>query len=290
VWGDPGVSKVTKMHLKSLATSFLILFLQTQVHSQDIATALMRSTFKIQGQGAGKPVSGTVFILGQPIGTNGYGYVLVTAKHVLDDIKGASGTLILRKRSGEAFERFNHEIPLRTNGVGRWVTHPEADVAVMRVGLPPDIDLQLISTDLFATDQILTEYEIGPGQELLVLGFPLGLEANAAGFPILRSGRIASYPLVPTSKSKTFLMDFQVFPGNSGGPVLLVARNPTIKGATHIMTVQSLIGVVSQEMAVTERVESLTEESLKRHKLALGVIVHASFVKETLAMLPPIKK
>jgi S1-C subfamily serine protease len=268
---------VTKMHLKSLATSFLILFLQTQVHSQDIATALMRSTFKIQGQGAGKPVSGTVFILGQPIGTNGYGYVLVTAKHVLDDIKGA-------------FERFNHEIPLRTNGVGRWVTHPEADVAVMRVGLPPDIDLQLISTDLFATDQILTEYEIGPGQELLVLGFPLGLEANAAGFPILRSGRIASYPLVPTSKSKTFLMDFQVFPGNSGGPVLLVARNPTIKGATHIMTVQSLIGVVSQEMAVTERVESLTEESLKRHKLALGVIVHASFVKETLAMLPPIKK
>jgi hypothetical protein len=290
VWDDPDVSKATNMRLKSKAATLLILFLQTQVHSQDIATALMRSTFKIQGQGAEKPVSGTVFVLGQPVGTNMFSYVLVTAKHVLDDIKGSSGTLILRKRNDDAFERFAHEIPLRTNGVGRWVTHPEADVAVMRVELPSDIDLQLISTDLFATDQNLTDFEIGPGQELLVLGFPLGLEANAAGFPILRSGRIASFPLIPTSKTKTFLLDFQVFPGNSGGPVVLVARNPTFKGATHIMTIQCLVGVVSKEMAATERVESLTEESLKRHKLALGVIVHATFVKETLALLPPIKK
>ena len=41
---------------------------------------------------------------------------------------------------------------------------------------------------------------------------------------IRASGRIASYPITPTSKTRTFLLDFEVFEGNSGGPVFLYER------------------------------------------------------------------
>ena len=56
---------------------------------------------------------------------------------------------------------------------------------------------------------------------MMALGFPRGLAANAAGFPILRSGRVASYPIAPAKIFPTFLLDFSVFPGNSGGPVFM---------------------------------------------------------------------
>jgi hypothetical protein len=39
-------------------------------------------------------------------------------------------------------------------------------------------DLRLASTDLLATDDILHEFEVRPGDPLLVLGFPFGAEAN----------------------------------------------------------------------------------------------------------------
>ena len=56
---------------------------------------------------------------------------------------------------------------------------------------------------------------------MMTLGFPRGLAANAAGFPILRAGRVASYPVAPARIFPTFLLDFSVFPGNSGGPVFM---------------------------------------------------------------------
>lgn len=51
----------------------------------DIATVIMRSTFKIQGEGA----LGTVFIMGEPSSDepNKLKYVLITAAHVLEAIK-----------------------------------------------------------------------------------------------------------------------------------------------------------------------------------------------------------
>ena len=66
------------------------------------------------------------------------------------------------------------------------------------------------------------QIEVAPGsagpRTILSMG---RVSADAAGFPILRSGRVASYPLAPASVFPTFLMDFSVFPGNSGGAVFM---------------------------------------------------------------------
>ena len=255
--------------------------------SSNIASILMRSTFKIQ-QGSS---IGTVFILGEPLKDypkRAY-FVLMTASHVLDSMKGEKATIYLRKKVNGSFVKYPFTISIRHKGKPLWVKHPDVDVAAMRLGIPRDSDRRLVPTTLLATDEFINKFEINPGDDLLVLGFPYGAESNEAGFPILRSGRIASYPLTPTRITKTFLLDFEVFRGNSGGPVFMCSRNRAYGGTTHIGVVRQVMGLVSQEKKIIERIKSIDQELLKEHKLSLAVVVHAIFLKELLNMLPPIK-
>lgn len=251
----------------------------------NLTTALMTSTIKIEGQGS----LGTGFLLGQPLKTDPSraAYILLTAAHVLADAKGDTAVLHLRRKVGDGFERLPTPLAIRASGKPLWVQHPTADVAAMRVRVPEAAHVVLAPTDLLATDETLRQLAVGPGEELLVLGFPFGAESSAAGFPILRSGRIASYPLLPTKDVKTFLMDFQVFKGNSGGPVFLMASARQSAGGLSLGRFLSVLGLVSQEQEVKERIQSLTESTERTHRLALAVVVHAQFIRETIDALPP---
>ena len=127
-------------------------------------------------------------------------------------------------------------------------------------------------------------------EDLITLGFPHGAESSAAGFPILRSGRLASFPLTPAAATKTFMLDFQVFPGNSGGPVFLYAPNRTFNEQNRPMTVQAILGLVSREVNLAERTTTPDGEvkTTTKAPLKLGVVVHAHFIRELLDRLPPV--
>jgi S1-C subfamily serine protease len=244
----------------------------------------MRSTFKI----AGKHKLGTVFIIGKPFSgddTKAY-FVLATAAHVLNDIKEEQALLFLRKKEGNEFVKFPIQLTIRKKGKPLWTEHSKADVAVMYVKLPTEADIQLLPMSLLATDKQLEEYGVHPGDVLSCLGYPYGAEANEAGFPILRSGQIASYPLTPTNKFKTFLYDFRVFPGNSGGPVYFTGGSRSVRGAFMIGTIQLIMGLVSEEASLEEEIPSLIETRHVKHPLSLARVVHASLIKEVIDSLP----
>lgn len=263
------------------------------IKPHDISTRLMRSTFKIQGKGLNNKIfTGTVFIVGEQSTKNPMNayFVLLTAAHVLEDIKDNNATLSLRKLIGGTFVKYSYPINIRDKGKPLWVRHPSVDVAAMRVQLPLDADIHLIATNLLATDKMLEEFEIHPGDDLLVLGYPYGKEANEAGFPILRSGKIASFPLTPTDKTFSFLLDFPVYEGNSGGPVYLYSQNRFYDNTTHIGVVKFLVGIVSQEWKIEERLKTIDEFIIREHKLGLAIIVHARFLKDIVEMLPPIQE
>jgi V8-like Glu-specific endopeptidase len=271
---------------KFMLAAILILSLSTAYAKDNIEinTTLMRSTFMLSGQGS----TGTAFIIGRPSKvdkTKGY-YVLVTAAHVLKAMHGERAVLNLRRRSGELFTKIPYPISIRRGTEALWTEHPHADVAVMYVALPKDIDIALLPTNLLATDDILKKFEIHPGDRLSCLGFPLMAEANEAGFPILRSGQISSYPLVPMSAVKTILYDFNVFEGNSGGPVYFVDNNRTYGGATKIGRVRFLMGLVSEQKFAEEQVKSLREVRKERYQLELAVVIPAQFILDTINRLP----
>ncbi|MBW1796016.1 MAG: hypothetical protein JRJ38_16600 [Deltaproteobacteria bacterium] len=127
---------------------------------------------------------------------------MITAAHVLESIKGDKATLYLREETEtKSFKTLKHKIDIREKGKQLWVRHPTADVAAMYVGVPGRAaDVPLLHDEFLITENALKEWEIHPGDELLCLGYPFGISANEAGFPILRSGKIASYPLIPTKK------------------------------------------------------------------------------------------
>jgi hypothetical protein len=171
----------------------------------ELNTLLMRSTFKIESQST----IGTTFIIGKPVSGDSKEqyFILVTAAHVLSEMKEDIVTLFLRKNQGaNKFSKYTWPLQIRKQGAPLWKKHPEADIAVMYVLLPKEVDLQMLPMSFLANDKKLLEFELHPGDNLSCLGYPYGFEANEAGFPVLRSGQIASYPLTPTDKVKKLFL------------------------------------------------------------------------------------
>jgi len=250
----------------------------------ELNTTLMNSTFRIEGSGK----TGTVFIIGKPLRTdpNNFYYVLVTANHVLEDIKTNQASIFLRTLTNDKHNKLPCKIDIRRNGNPLWIKHPEVDIAAMYINLPSESNISLLTTAFLATDSLIAKFEIHPGDELLCLGFPYGAEANKSGFPILRSGKLSSYPILPTKEVKSFLFDFQIFGGNSGGPVYFIDHNRFYQGATHIGKVRFIIGLVSKQLSVTEKITSLTEETNRKHPLGLAVVIPATYIREVVELLP----
>ena len=256
----------------------------------ELNTVMMRNTYKIEGEGS----LGSCFLVGKPIKEQPgkARFILVTANHVLEQIKGEEATIYLRKKSNDnSFIKIPWKIKIRQSNNDLWIKNKRGiDVAVLYVSLPKDIDYELISYTNLASDKDLTEYEIHPGDEMYCLGFPFGTEANEAGFPILRSGKVASYPLVPTMKNESFLLDFKVFKGNSGGPVYFVDTNRFYGGNFRFNKIQFIAGIVSKEFNITETIKALYETKQQIHPLSLAVIIHASHIRETIDQLPEAEK
>ena len=118
---------------------------------------------------------------------------------------------------------------------------------------------------------------VNSGGALMALGFPRGLSANSAGFPILRSGRVASYPLAPAKVFPTFLLDFSVFPGNSGGPVFVnraANAGPVVQASEAPSAGPGFIAGL-----LTQQVE------LNNERLEIGIVTHAKYIRETIALM-----
>jgi hypothetical protein len=100
------------------------------------------------------------------------------------------------------------------------------------------------------------------------------LAANQAGFPILRSGRVASYPVAPAKIFPTFLLDFAVFPGNSGGPVFMRGESRRLApDGGQPEDVEFIAGLLTQQV------------ELNNERLEIGIVTHAKYIRETLALM-----
>ena len=257
---------------------------QLQVDSEDLNTLLMHSTFLITGPKNGEPgktVFGTVFILGMPLKSDPKrgAYTLVTAAHVLDDIGGNTAVVQMRTRTTEgSYRTFGYNLLIRNAGQSLYVKHATEDVAAMYIGMPDNVPLSILRTDYLADDARLTDIELHPGDEAFCLGFPLAT-SMPGGFPILRTGRIASYPIIPAAKVKSIVFDLFLYPGNSGGPVYYIYDNRIMKGGTNIGRWQGILGLVIQQAKST--IPEFADKPLN-----LGVIVPAYFIRETLKKLP----
>lgn len=270
----------------------------------DINTHLMQSTFRILGPSGEKgPMGqelaavGTCFVVFKPLkgeddskdswkGTP----VLVTAAHVLDNIVGNEATLELREKlpTGK-WQIAPVKLQLKkSDGSATYVKHGKLDIAVMY--LTENVDstafeklknIPPISWKILGGDDVFTLLKLHPGSALFCLGYPLGLTSSAEGFPILRGGLIASYPLEPAREIEHFEFDFEVYGGNSGGPVYYYEpgfeAEPNILFAMKKGVSMSLIGLVIQEYYA---------DSAKTIPLKFGRVLNSCLIMDTIKLLP----
>ena len=239
----------------------------------DLSQQLIQATVQVeQPLGNGTRTVGTGFLIaaagpdGQPR------VVLVTANHVFDKMPGQIAHIGYRVENSDGSWTYTPQ-NLRIRDAGGhelWTHHPSRDVAAITVTAPPAFAKAAIPETYLAGDDTFQKYQVGAGDELMALGFPRGLSANQAGFPILRSGRIASYPVAPAKIFPTFLMDFAVFPGNSGGPVFMSQDRHDRAGPDAAPDAQFIAGLLTQEV------------ELNSERLEIGIVTQAKYIRETI--------
>jgi hypothetical protein len=167
---------------------------------------------------------GTAFIVGVRIDdTFGLAH-LVTAKHVADAIKPAEAVIAMNGKDGRP-------LFLRT-GDTKWFYHPteeaSVDVAVLPFGSVrfDQYDIAWIPESIFATDERIAEFDIGLGDETLVIGLFSRFFGSTHLIPLLRTGNIAMMPKdkLPTKgfgDMDAYLAEGRSIGGLSGSPVFV---------------------------------------------------------------------
>ena len=239
----------------------------------------------------------TGFLYGHPNGNtnengdNEYWVFLVTNRHVFQNAA---------KRHKDIQARFNkpmgaganvYPMPLtQPDGSTAWAVHPDPDIDVAVLQINPGvltndgIEFHWFPGDVqtFTIDQA-KEAEVSEGDGLFVLGFPLGQAGEERNYAIVRQGIIARAQDWLKGDASTFLIDASIFPGNSGGPVLLKPEVTSIRG-TKSNSRCVLIGMVSsylpyQEIAIstqTNRPRMIFEENS-----GLGVVMPHDAILQT---------
>ena len=235
--------------------------------------AVLHATYKIeQQQQKGNVIIGTCWLVKLMSNDESRKVALVTAFHVFELMK-ENEAIISFRRSDENGKWFKEPVTIKTraeNGQGLWLRHPERDIAVMWVDVPQFVKDKALDFNLLADEKSLKSLDLGLGDELLALGFPKGLAANGYGFPILRSGKVASYPILPIIDFPSYLMDFSVFAGNSGGPVYISQDEGNKKKSKPK---QMITGIIAQQV------------NLDDERLEIGIVLHSSFVRDLLMEL-----
>ncbi|CAN7413861.1 serine protease [Phenylobacterium sp. LjRoot225] len=244
----------------------------------DLSVELMHATVQLeQPLGNGTRTVGTGFLISDTAPDGRPRTVLVTANHVFRMMPGQVARIGYRVANPNGSWSYTPQ-PLHIRDPGGqelWTHHPSRDVAAIVISAPPEFAKAAIPKDYLASDDTFTQYQVEAGDELMALGFPRGLAANQAGFPILRSGRIASYPVAPAKIFPTFLLDFSVFPGNSGGPVFMHNGGRRTPGdATQPpRDAEFIAGLLTQQV------------ELNNERLEIGIVTHAKYIRETIDLV-----
>ncbi len=292
---------------------FALLFLGTWIFpgerafSSPISLTWVHATVRVENEwGKG----GTGFLVIRKIDPKQGKAFLVTNKHVIHfdpQIREKALFLTLYLNVGEkdgTVRGKSFRVPLREDDQKLWREHPNPSVDVLAVDITslinsqPNIENKGADYSLFATPAVLREEDITEGEEVLIIGYPLGLFSTRIYFPLVRQGIVASrigekirtrfhYPSgeIRSAEIPGFLVDAAILPGSSGSPVVLkpiIGRE--VKGQIKMgMAKPYLLGIIS----ATETASIRMEESGFTALAGLGIVFDAATIQETIERFFP---
>ncbi|QDU62971.1 hypothetical protein Pan216_38450 [Planctomycetes bacterium Pan216] len=239
---------------------------------------VVRATYRLEHP----KTSGTGFLLQRatPPGSKEPSLLLVTAAHAFEKMNTDRATLVLRTRNEEGgWDAAPTEIPIRQGMKKRWRRHPKVDVAALPLSLPEEVAVESLPVSMLATESDWEESQLEPGSLVWSIGFPHAslFKPSKAAFPLTRLGCIASYPLHPPEDHRTFLVDYNSFEGDSGGPI-------TAELVSGGISQLKIIGLVHGQHFIDEKYKLVYAEGKLRKRLGLATVTHSKAILETIAM------
>lgn len=192
--------------------------------------------------------------------------VVVTSLHVL---KGAGrGPLMLAVRVPDAEGEPQVaviQVQPRRSREPFFVRHPSEDIGAFELKIPSDVAARYPLPSCLEEKALSSgARELRVGEEVTFLGFPDVFPGTPGAFPLLRSGKIASYPTAEMRAGRKFVINADVYPGDSGAPVFARTRGGRAK----------LVGMIVQRIGLDARAFS-----------HFAIAVDASAIRETLQLL-----
>ncbi len=145
---------------------------------------------------------------------------VVTNGHVVRDGQGESRIIRINNRSG-GFDTIETE-------KGGWIFHPDGDdVAIYPLEININFKARYIFDSQLVSREILSRYDIGPGNDTISVGRLLSHDGKETNNPVLRFGNIAMMPIEPVETDtgilqESFLVEGRSILGSSGSPVFVL--------------------------------------------------------------------
>ena len=170
-------------------------------------------------------MAGSAFFLGKD-GEEGKAsnVFLVTARHVIDGIRRLGLTDVFIRANTTAGE--SAWVKCQSND---WLFHPDdtsTDIALLRTGIPAQLDHIVFPHSLCATAEVLKNNAVGLGDEVFVVGLFRHHHGNRRNIPIVRVGNLAAMAEEKVSTRdfglvEAYLIEARSIGGLSGSPVFL---------------------------------------------------------------------
>ncbi len=252
---------------------------------------------------------GTGFLVIRKIDPTRGKVFLVTNKHVIHPDprlreKAVFLTLYLnvREKDGRVAGK-SFRVPLAEDKEKLWREHSDPNVDVLAIDITsliqsqPGIENRGADYTLFALPPVLKEEDITEGEEVLILGYPLGLFHARVHSPLVRQGIVSTkigekirlrFPSPEGYRPveiPAFLVDAAIIPGSSGSPVVLkpiIGRK--VRDRIDMATATPyLLGIVS----ATETASVKFENSAFPVLAGLGIVFDALTVQQTIEKFFP---
>lgn len=151
--------------------------------------------------------------------------VSITNKHVVNYNSNETMTFYLHLRNGENESNESYQVTLTLN----WIFHSKKDLCFCFVNPVFEFVKKQTGKDVFyiAIDETILPSqkmleELSALEELVMVGYPIGLWDKNNNFPIFRKGYTASHPAIDFNESGIGLVDMACFPGSSGSPIYIL--------------------------------------------------------------------
>ena len=215
-----------------------------------------------------------------------YYIFLATNRHVFEDKKYVE----LRLNTIDGKTKIFEQGLIFSNGENRWLAHRNKKIDLALLNVSPQVLQEhkviygFFPQETFAYYRNFQKIGIAAGDDLYVLGFPMGIAGEIQNCACVKMGIISRIDQEIMRESKAFLIDSSIFPGNSGSPVIFKPTMTSLEG-TKAINQAYLLGIVSrylpyEEQLYTHQTNPPTVVSLERENSGLSFVVPVDFAHQ----------